>query len=153
MKLLSSPAFAMQPPTRNVSAATPARATSTPPTPASSARSGQLYELTFKRLSGYANAAQKKIAPLEGVTTCLTNILGSDSPHLLNLTALARMASESFDHDFILVPDHHMVLLSNRTTGTSKQILGQNTPEKIEEWLPNLQNAISEFLTPTATPV
>ena len=42
MKVLASPAFAMQPPTRNVSAATPARATATPPTPASSARSGWL---------------------------------------------------------------------------------------------------------------
>jgi hypothetical protein len=42
MKVLSSPAFAMQPPTRNVSAATPARATATPPTPASSARNGLL---------------------------------------------------------------------------------------------------------------
>ena len=40
MKVLASPAFAMQPPTRNVSAATPARATATPLTPASSARSG-----------------------------------------------------------------------------------------------------------------
>jgi hypothetical protein len=87
------------------------------------------------------------------MTALLTEILGSDSPHLLNLTALAEMASKSFDHDFILVPDHHMVLLANRTTGRSKQILGQNTPKKIEEWFPNLQNAISEFLTPTATTV
>ncbi len=44
MKVLASPAFAMQPPTRNVSAATPARATATPPTPASSARSGLLLD-------------------------------------------------------------------------------------------------------------
>jgi hypothetical protein len=43
MKVLSSPAFAMQPPTRNVSAATPPRATATPPTPASSARNGLFY--------------------------------------------------------------------------------------------------------------
>jgi hypothetical protein len=42
MKVLSSPAFAMQPPTRPMAAATPARATATPPTPASSARSGWL---------------------------------------------------------------------------------------------------------------
>jgi hypothetical protein len=39
MKVLSSPAFAMQPPTRNVSSATPDRATA----PASSARNGQFY--------------------------------------------------------------------------------------------------------------
>jgi len=44
MKVLASPAFAMQPPTRNVSAATPARAAATPPTPASSARSGLLLD-------------------------------------------------------------------------------------------------------------
>ena len=48
MKVLASPAFAMQPPTRNVSAATPARATATPPTSASSARSGWL---SFNKLA------------------------------------------------------------------------------------------------------
>ena len=47
MKVLASPAFAMQPPTRNVSAATPARATATPPTPASSARNGYLLHNGF----------------------------------------------------------------------------------------------------------
>ncbi len=77
MKVLASPAFAMQPPTRPMAAATPARATATPPTPASSARSGLVFKpVTTPRIleQGYQRAL---VSVPSNVENAITGIMGT----------------------------------------------------------------------------